>query len=118
MLLYKDKKVKSKEELLRNARLPKEMKEAIAPYVTTSSRYNKGRFYGLQGGPSGGFSMRADKNGFFIYICGSEGDKCTCSRRRMAGLSMGVVMRVPSVTSPRVLPSRQHRRERRRIPLT
>ncbi len=56
-------------------KIPAKMKEEILKYVTSSSRYNNGRVFGLNK-PSGmgkisskviGCSMGADKDGFFVY---------------------------------------------------
>ena len=56
-------------------KIPAKMKEEILKYVTSSSRYNNGRVFGLVK-PSAmfkisskisGVSMGADKDGFFVY---------------------------------------------------
>ncbi len=56
-------------------KIPVKMKEQILKYVTSSSRYNNGRIFGLAK-PSAmakisskvsGCSMGADKDGFFVY---------------------------------------------------
>jgi hypothetical protein len=56
-------------------KIPAKMKEEILNYVTSSSRYNNGRVFGLVK-PSAmfkisskisGVSMGADKDGFFVY---------------------------------------------------
>jgi len=56
-------------------KIPAKMKVEILKYVTSSSRYNDGRVFGLRK-PSGmgkitpkisGVSFGADKNGFFVY---------------------------------------------------
>lgn len=64
-----------KKSLLLSRKIPKEMKEKILPLITSSSRYNNGRFFGLRK-PSGmgkisskisGVSFGADGKGFFVY---------------------------------------------------
>jgi hypothetical protein len=64
-----------KKTLQLSRKIPAAMKEQIAKYLTSSSRYNNGLVYGLRR-PDGlsaisskvsGCSFGADKNGFFVY---------------------------------------------------
>ena len=69
MLLYHTKLQQFKHggTILVHARLPKEMKDKIKPYLLSTSSYRKGKVWGLVNVIEGGFSMGADKNGFFIH---------------------------------------------------
>lgn len=64
-----------KSKVLASRILPKDLKEKILPLVTSSSRYDSGRVFGLRK-PVGmgkitsklsGVSLGADKDGFFVY---------------------------------------------------
>jgi hypothetical protein len=63
------------ESINRSKKLPLKMKTEILKYISSSSRYNDGRVFGLVK-PRGmgaisvkinGCSLGADKNGFFVY---------------------------------------------------
>ena len=61
-----------KQSIEKSRKLSKEMKEEILKYITSGSRYNEGRIYGLnipkiEGKSFKGVSLGADKNGFFVY---------------------------------------------------
>jgi hypothetical protein len=64
-----------KKQIQSSRKLSAKMKEEILKYITSSSRYDNGRVFGLIK-PSGmgkisskisGCSMGADKDGFFVY---------------------------------------------------
>ena len=64
-----------KKQVQSSRKIPAKMKEEILKYVTSSSRYNNGRVFGLAK-PLGmtkisskisGCSMGADKDGFFVH---------------------------------------------------
>ena len=70
-----DKKPDVKKSIQLSRKLSDKMKAEILKYTTSSSRYDKGRVFGLNK-PSGmgkisskinGCSMGADKDGFFVY---------------------------------------------------
>ena len=74
-----------KKSLKLSKKIPKEMKDTIEKYLTSTSRYNNGRIYGLRkfNGMSkisskiSGVSFGADKDGFFVYThrCRSKSNK-------------------------------------------
>jgi hypothetical protein len=62
-------------------KIPANMKAIIRPYITSSSRYKNGMFFGIRQ-PEGmskisrkisGVSMGADKGGFFVYTHRARG---------------------------------------------
>ncbi len=69
MILYKLTQRFRDGGILKHARLSKEMKDTVQPYIRDSSTYKKGKVFGLNRAPGldGGVSMGADEDGFFIY---------------------------------------------------
>lgn len=65
MLLYKSEEKTN--DVLRYARIGKDMKEAARPFVTSETQYRKGRLLYLNTPIDAGVSIGADKNGFFAF---------------------------------------------------
>lgn len=65
----------AKKSIQLSRKIPKEMKELILKYTTSSSRYNNGMVFGLRkpaelnkiSVKAKGVSFGANKNGFFVY---------------------------------------------------
>lgn len=79
--------MEAKKKVQASRKIPSDLKEKILPLVTSSSRYDNGRVYGLRK-PTGmgkispklsGVSLGADADGFFVYThrCRSKSYKDT-----------------------------------------